>query len=84
MFIKSKLLSPPPYRNISICDTPAPSLPHTVRKMTFSIKDFFCKCDQIHRKLRIETADLVTFTEKILNRKLHFCEVLVRTYQMNP
>ena len=36
--------------------------------MEFSIKDFFSKCD---------TADLVTFTEEILNRKLHFfCVVL--------
>ena len=31
--------------------------------MKFSIKDFFSKC---------ETADLVTFTEKILHGKLHF------------
>ena len=35
--------------------------------MKFSIKDFFSKCDQIRRK-----QDLLTFTEKILNRKLHF------------
>ena len=33
--------------------------------MKFSIKDFFSKCDQ-------ETADLVTFTEEILNGELHF------------
>ena len=34
--------------------------------MKFSIKDFFSK----------ETADLVTFTEEILNGKLHFlCSV---------
>ena len=25
----------------------------TAQKMKFSIKDFFCKCDQIRRKLRI-------------------------------
>ena len=25
----------------------------TAQKMKFSIKDFFSKCDQIHRKLRI-------------------------------
>ena len=25
----------------------------TEQKMKFSIKDFFSKCDQIHRKLRI-------------------------------
>ena len=36
----------------------------TVQKMKFSIKDFFIKCD------------LVTFTEEILNGKLHFlCNV---------
>ena len=34
------------------------------QKMKFSIKDFFSKCDQIRR--------LVTFTEEILNGKLHF------------
>ena len=40
--------------------------------MKFSIKDFFSKCDQIRRKL-----DLVTFTEEIVNGKLHFlCSVL--------
>ena len=26
---------------------------HTAQKMKFSIKDFFSKCDQIRRKLRI-------------------------------
>ena len=26
---------------------------NTAQKMKFSIKDFFSKCDQIHRKLRI-------------------------------
>ena len=31
-------------------------------------KDFFSKYDEIHK----ETVDLVTFTEKILNGKLHF------------
>ena len=42
------------------------------KKMKFSIKDFFSKCDQI----RQETADLFTFTKEILNRKLHFlCSV---------
>ena len=30
------------------------------------MKDFFSKCDQIH------SADLVTFTEEILNGKLQF------------
>ena len=42
------------------------------KKMKFSIKDFFSKCDQIQRKLH----GLLTFTEKILNGKLHFlCSV---------
>ena len=40
---------------------------HTTKKKTFSIKDFFSKCDQIQF-----SADLVTFTEKILNKKLYF------------
>ena len=39
----------------------------TAQKMQFSIKGFFSKCDQIR-----STADLVTFTEETLNRKLHF------------
>ena len=44
----------------------------TTQKMKFSIKDIFSKCDQIR-----SPADLVTFTEKILNGKLHFlCSVL--------
>ena len=38
------------------------------QEMKFSIKDFFSKCDQ----MRKFPADLVTFTEEILNRKLHF------------
>ena len=37
----------------------------TAQKKKFSIKDFFSKCDQ-------ETVNLVTFTEEILKRKLHF------------
>ena len=44
-------------------------LSDTAQKMKFSIKDFFSKCDQI--------PDLVTFTEEILNGKLHFlCSVI--------
>ena len=35
--------------------------------MNFSIKGLFSKCDQIRRH-----ADLATFTEAILNGKLHF------------
>ena len=40
----------------------------TVQKMIFSIKYFFGKCDQNPQF----PADLVTFTEEILNGKLHF------------
>ena len=41
----------------------------TAQKMKFSIKNFFSKFDQF-------PADLVTFTEEILNRKFHFlCSV---------
>ena len=44
--------------------------------MKFSINDFFSKCDQIDRQF---PADLVTFTEEILNRKIHFlCSVKVQ------
>ena len=39
--------------------------------MKFSIKGFFSKYDQIGSYPQ-ETADLVTFTEEIFNRKLHF------------
>ena len=46
---------------------------HTAQNMKFSIKDFFSKCVQIPQ----ETADLVAFTEEILNGKLHFlCSVI--------
>ena len=38
---------------------------YTAQKMKFFINDFFSKCDQIR-------ADLVTFTEKIINEKFHF------------
>ena len=54
---------------------------HTAQKINFSFKDFFSKCDQIRRK----TADMVTFTEEILNGKLHFlCSVrALQTYTMD-
>ena len=46
----------------------------TVQRMKFSIKYFFSKCDQ---NLQF-SADLFTFTEEILNGKLHFyCTVNV-------
>ena len=40
-------------------------LSDTAQKMKFSIKDFFSKCDQIPDYQ-------ITFTEEILNGKLHF------------
>ena len=40
----------------------------TTQKMKFSSKNFFSKCDQNPQ----ETVDLVTYTEVILNGKLHF------------
>ena len=43
----------------------------TEQKMKFSIEDFFSKCEH-------ETADLVTFTEEILNGKLHFLRSVTR------
>ena len=45
------------------------------QKMKFSIKDFFSKSDEI----REQTVNLVTFTEEILNGKLHFI-MLVRCF----
>ena len=42
------------------------------QKMTFSIKDFFSKCDQIR-----SPADLITFTEEICHGKLHFLYYLL-------
>ena len=41
---------------------------NTAHKMEFSIMDVFSKCAQTCIKI----ADLVTFTEEILNGKLHF------------
>ena len=59
-----------------ICDT--------AQKMKFFNKDFFSKCDQIRRFLRIwrqKSADLVTFTEDILNGKLQFlCSARIRVF----
>ena len=43
----------------------------TVRKMKFSIRNFFSKCDQIRRKLRIWSHLL----EKSLMENLNFCAV---------
>ena len=46
----------------------------TTQKMKFSINDFFSKCDQkkVKGKSKKFPANLVTFTEEILNGKLHF------------
>ena len=41
---------------------------NTAQKVKFSIEDFFSKCDQIRRKLRIWSHLL----KKSFNRKLHF------------
>ena len=61
-----------PYQNtVSSCF-------YTAQKMKFFIKDFFSKCDQIRSFLR--TA-LVTFTEEILNGKLHFLCSVKSTFQ---
>ena len=44
--------------------------------MKFSIKDFFSKCDEIR-----SFADLVTFSEEILNGKCHFlCSFCISFY----
>ena len=40
----------------------------TAQKMKFSINDFFSKCEPNPQ----ETADLVTFTEKVFMGKLYF------------
>ena len=42
------------------------------KKMRFSIKDFFSKCDLI----QLETADLVTYAEEILNGRLQFLGIV--------
>ena len=49
----------------------------TAQKMKFSIKDFFSKCDQIR------SADLVTFTEEILNGNFVFRAVSDRALNIN-
>ena len=49
---------------------------YTAHKMKFSIKDFFSKCDQIRRKLRIWSHLL----KKSLMENFIFCAVLSRFY----
>ena len=46
----------------------------TVQKMKFSIKDFFSKCDQIRRKLRIWSHLL----KKFLMENFVFCAVSIK------
>ena len=46
-------------------------LPNTAQKMKFSIKNFFSKCDQIRRKLRIWSHLL----KKSLMKNFAFCAV---------
>ena len=48
-----------------------PILSDTAKKMEFSIKDFFSKCDQICRKLRTWSH----FLKKSLMENFIFCEV---------
>ena len=48
--------------------------------MKFSIKDFFSKCDQIHRKLRICSHIL----KESLMKVFIFCAVLKTTNLMKP
>ena len=55
----------PTYFNLSTFERLVP------QKITFSIQDFFSKCDQI----RCKTATSVTFTEEISNGKLHLFAV---------
>ena len=45
---------------------------YTAQKMKFSIKDFFSKCDQVRRKLRIWSHLL----KKFLMENFTFCAVL--------
>ena len=53
---------------------------YNAEQMEFSIKDFFSKCDQIHRKLR----NLVRFTKEMLNERLRFlCSVKLKYYRVN-
>ena len=47
----------------------------TLKKIKFSIEDFFSKCDQIRSILLI----WVTFTGEILNGKLHFLGNVYKT-----
>ena len=50
-------------------------LPYTAQKMKFSIKDFFSKCDQIRRNLRIWSH----LRKKSLMENFIFCAVILLT-----
>ena len=52
-------------------------LTHIARRMEFSIKDFFSKCDQIHRKPRIWSHLL----KKPLMEIFIFCAVAFNGYE---
>ena len=49
------------------------------KKMKFSMKDFFSKCDQIRRKLRIWSHLL----KKSLKENFIFCAVNIQTQNMS-
>ena len=49
--------------------------PYTAQKMKFSIKDFFSKCDQIRRKLRIWS----NLLKNSLMENFIFCAVSAET-----
>ena len=51
----------------------------TTQKMKFSIKDFFCKCDQIRRKLRIWSHLL----KKSFMENFIFCAVCIKEHRSN-
>ena len=54
----------------------------TAQKMKFSIKDFFSKCDQICRKLRIRS-HLLNIYKKSLMESLVFCAVRISMLVLN-
>ena len=54
------------------------SFPSTARKMKFSMKDFFSKCSQIHRKLWIWSNLLKEF----LMGNFISCSVMLMMYVM--
>ena len=59
---------------IGVFKTPQTSAMVALQKMKFSIKDFFNKCDQVCRKLRIWSH----LPKKFLMEKFIFCAVLTK------